>query len=414
MDNEEFKFDQKSLKALKAGTQTLTLSDPKTPGLVVRITAGGSKTYYFTYRMGGRATPKKWLKVGTINALPLVRAQELARAYRTQVDAGEDPGEVMKAKAVIGKTVRDLASQFERDYAPKLSPKTQEDYKRIIQLHILPQLGKVSIAELDRSQIQAWHSKITGSRTANLSLAVLSCMMTQAMLWGLRAEGLNPCSHVSKNPEIPRSRDIRSSELEAIGKAMKKLEGTHSIWALAAIRMSALCWGRISEVLGLRRDRDCHLDEGYAVIREHKTSRKSGPKTIELAPPAVDILRALPEQKGNPFYFPSPTLKNSPLTRHGVYKTWRAVCGLAGIDDLHIHDFRSLAASEGEAQGVSPKTMAYLLGHSDPRTTLKHYAKVRKGKASEVASQLASNISAALDGIQGDIESKTATPHNPQ
>lgn len=412
MGNKDFKFDQKSIKALKAASQTLTLSDPKTPGLVVRVTAGGSKTYYFIYRMGGRATPKKWLKVGTVDALPLVRAQELARAYRTQVDSGEDPGEIMKAKAVIGKTICDLASQFELNYVTDLSPKTQEDYKRIIKLHILPHLGKIAIAELDRPQIQAWHSKISGSRTANLSLAVLSCMMTQAMLWGLRTEGLNPCSHVSRHPEIPRSRDIRSSELEAIGKALKALEGSHSVWALAAIRMSALCWGRISEVLGLRRDRDCHLDEGYAVIREHKTSRNSGPKTIELAPQAIDILRALPEQKGNPFYFPSPKVKDGPLTRHGVYKTWRAVCALAEIDDLHIHDFRSLAASEGEAQGVSPKTMAYLLGHSDPRTTLKHYAKVRKGKASEVASQLASNISAALNGTQVEMESKTTTPRN--
>ena len=134
MDNEEFKFDQKSLKALKAGTQTLTLSDPKTPGLVVRVTAGGSKTYYFIYRMGGRATPKKWLKVGTVDALPLVRAQELARAYRTQVDSGEDPGEIMKAKAVIGKTICDLASQFELNYVTDLSPKTQEVYKLIIKL----------------------------------------------------------------------------------------------------------------------------------------------------------------------------------------------------------------------------------------------------------------------------------------
>lgn len=400
MNREDFKFDQKSLRALARPRKTLTISDPKTPGLVVRITATGAKTYYYTYRMGGRATPKKWLKVGTVEDLPLVRAQELARGYRTQVDACVDPGEVLKAKAAIGKTINDLATQFEMDYIPRLASKTQDDYKRTIRLHILPHLGKVAISELDRSQVQSWHAKVPGARTANLALAILSCMMTQAMLWGLRVEGLNPCAHVSRNPEVPRNRDIRDKELQALGKALKALEGKHPVWSLAAIRTSALCWGRISEVLGLRRDGDCFLDEGYAIIRDHKTSRKHGSKRMELPPQAVEILRDLPEQKGNPYYFPSPTSKQGPLTRHGVYKTWRAVCDLAGIQDLHLHDFRSLAASAGEAQDVSPKTMAHLLGHADPRTTMKHYAKVRTRKATEVASKLAEGIAAALDGAE--------------
>lgn len=403
---DEFNFDQKSLRALPPGSKTMTISDPKTPGLVVRVTPNGSKTYYFTYRMGGRGAPKKWLKVGGVKDLPLVRAQEVARAHRTDVDHGVDPGEQMKARTALGKTINDLSDRFERDYITALAPKTQDDYKRILRLHVRPLIGKVPIADLDRLQVQAWHGKVQGHRNANLALAILSCMMTQAMLWGLRAEGLNPCSHVARYPEIPRSRDVTDSELAAIGKALRALKGTHPVWSLAAIRMTALCWGRISEVLSLRRDVDCFLDEGFALIREHKTSRKHGSKRLELPPRAVNILRGLPEQKGNPYYFPSPTSKDGPLTRHGVYKTWKAVCELAEVQNLHLHDFRSLAASEGEAQGVPPKTMADVLGHTDPRTTLKHYTKARRTIVVEVASKLADRISAAMDAEEAGLQTK--------
>jgi integrase len=66
------------------------------------------------------------------------------------------------------------------------------------------------------------------------------------------------------------------------------------------------------------------------------------------------------------------------LTRGGLHKVWLEVCARAGVEDLNIHDFRSLAASEAEAQGLGPKTGAAILGHKDIRTTLKRYTRARK------------------------------------
>lgn len=406
MANSSVKFDQRGLRALEPREKTYSVSDPKTPGLTLRVTPNGSKTYFYVYRMGGRGSAKVWLKVAAFEDLPLNRAQELARAYRAQVDAGTSPAEAVKANATVGTKVEDLATRFKRDYLPRLAPKTQEGYTGSIDKHILPTLGKVPLLDLDRSRVIAWHRKIDGPRAANLALAVLSCMLTQAMLWGLRPEGINPCAHVQRNPEVPRARDIREDELIAIGKALRALEGRHTVWALAAIKVIALCWGRESEVLGLRRDKDCFLDEGYAIIRTHKTSRKQGAKHMVLVPQVVEILKGLPEQADNPHFFVGTLKDGAPLSRHTLYKTWKAVCEEAKVTDLHIHDFRSLAASEGEAQGVSPKTMAHLLGHSDTRTTMHHYTRIRAHRASDVASQVAAPIARALEGAfepaQGD------------
>lgn len=394
-DQKKPKFDQKSLAGYKPEKRE-TLYDHKTPGLVLRVTPTGSKTYYFVYRMGGRDTKKKWISIGDFKELPLVRAQEKAKEYSVQVDHGKDPGEILKAKAHEGKTIADLAKRFKEDYLPGLAARTQEGYEDCIDLHILPALGKIPIQKLEPERIRSWHRKIKGNRVANLSLAVLSCMLTQAVEWKMRPLSINPCKAVKRHEETVRARDVQPRELKALGKALKDLEGEYTPWALGAIKVAALCWARLSEVLALRRDQDVHLDEGYAIVRDHKGKKKQGPKRVELPPPVVEILKGLPEVVGNPHFFVAPRTKDGHITRHGLRETWVAVRDRAGVPDLHIHDFRSLAASEGEAQGVSPKTMAAVLGHSDVKTTMKHYARVRKSHSAKVAAEIAAPIAVAL------------------
>ena len=78
---------------------------------------------------------------------------------------------------------------------------------------------------------------------------------------------------------------------------------------------------------------------------------------------------------------------------------WRWQAGLADAD-IVIHDFRSLAESEGEEQGISETTRATMMGHS-AATARKHYTKSRK--VALAAAQIAAPIAAALAG-----ESRTA------
>lgn len=394
------KWDQRSLKSLDPGPVVWTFTDPTTPGLNLRVTPSGTKTFYFTYRLGGRASKKQWLKVGDFDALPLARARELVRAYRVQVDHGVDPSRALKEAAVAGSTVSDAARKFMEDYAPgRLRPNSITGYQGSINAHIIPGLGKIPIKDLTRDRVASWH----GSRHiepigANRALAVLSSICTQAELWGWRKvqeHGPNPCKHVHRFPETPRIRDITREELQAIGQALEYFRDHSSPWALAAIQVVGLCAGRVSEVLALRRDRDVHLEKGFAIIRDHKASRKAGAKHLELPPAAVAVLMALPELKGNPWYFPG-RKEGEPITRDGLHKLWVRVCEKAQVQDLHIHDFRSYVASEGLAQGIAPKITSQLLGHGDARTTEKHYQKVRDKHAAEASAMISAPVAQAF------------------
>ena len=404
IEKPEIKWDQKSLAALRPGPVTWTFSDATTPGLALRITKAGAKTYFYTYRMGGRATKEKWLKLGAFKALPLERARKLARGYRTQRDNGIDPAVALLEAAHRGSTVSQVLDRFEKEYLPKgLSPKSQIDYKDSIRVHIRPKLGRTPIKDLTRDQVDSWHAGIPdkdgrGEVAANRALAILSCVCTQAEIWKLRPEGMNPCKHVTRYEETPRARDMEDHELKDLAGAWEQMRAAgRSPWVLGAIQVVALCNGRISEVLALKRGRDMHLDDpqgAWAMVREHKGKKKAGAKRLEIPLPAATILRALPQEEGNPHFFPGRAL-GSHLTRSGFRAAWLQLRELAGLEDLNVHDLRSRAASEAEAQGISPKTGSQLLGNT-PETTMKHYARVRPKGAAEAAAKVASPVARAF------------------
>ncbi|MGA2083550.1 MAG: integrase family protein [Holophaga sp.] len=403
------RFTQEEIEKIEPQPVRKNYSDPKTAGLVLRVTPNGAKSWWFVYRMGGRSSPKRWLKFGEFDALPLNRAQKQARIYRAQVDTGVDPAKKIKEETTEGETVASLARKYRVEVMPKLGASTQGSYGSALDIYILPKLGRFPVRELTTNQVQVWHDAISFPIAANRALATLSAMMTLAVeVWGMRPDGLNPCTRVERNPEPPRARDVRMEELRAVGKILGEMEaeGSHSLWMFAAIRVAALCWGRVSEVLGLRRDRGTYLEDGYATIKEHKGKKKAGDKRLEIPPPAAAILRKLSQDGNNPYYFPG-RVRNRPISRDGLYKVWAEVCIRAGVEDLNIHDFRSLAASEAEAQGLGPKTGAAILGHKDIRTTLKHYTRARKTR--EAAAKVAEPIARALYGkVSGEEDFDSA------
>jgi integrase len=134
----------------------------------------------------------------------------------------------------------------------------------------------------------------------------------------------------------------------------------------------------------------------------YKTSGKVGAKPLELPAAAVEIIKALPRQDGNPWVFPGGK-EGEHLTKGGMYHTWVKVRNMAGVPDLRQHDFRSFAASEGLNQGISLQIAATVLGHKDSRTTERHYQKPRRRATSEAAEKIFAPVAKAF-GLAQDKE----------
>ncbi|WP_428097640.1 hypothetical protein [Candidatus Rariloculus sp.] len=118
---------------------------------------------------------------------------------------------------------------------------------------------------------------------ANRTLPVLSVMMTQAELWNLRPHGSNPCRKIRRYRVKPRERFLSVEELKRLGFVLDHAEDTQ---AAAAIRLLLFTGARSSEITGLKW---AWIRGTRAVLPDSKT----GPKTIQLPPPAKAVLQSL-------------------------------------------------------------------------------------------------------------------------
>jgi integrase len=124
---------------------------------------------------------------------------------------------------------------------------------------------------------------------------------------------------------------------------------------------------RPKELLGVT-ERDYNRQEGYIVIRDHKTSRR--PKIVRLTQQDISLLNELPRG-----------MSHLPLFRHDVpcggikagvgfgqaafYRAWKRACGKLGIKgvDLYGGTRHSSAISLYKDAGVSPEEIKKATGH---------------------------------------------------
>ena len=78
----------------------------------------------------------------------------------------------------------------------------------------------------------------------------------------------------------------------------------------------------------------------------------------------------------------------SPLDASNVWKKFRAVLRDNGLPIVRLHDLRHTAASLMLAQGVAPRTIMEVLGHSQISTTMNSYAHVLDESKQEAADSM--------------------------
>ena len=119
---------------------------------------------------------------------------------------------------------------------------------------------------------------------ANRTLPVLSVMMRQAELWDLRPQGSNPCRDMRRYRTTSRERFLSLDELKRLGFVLGHADDRQ---AAAAIRLLLFTGARSSKNTGLRWN---WIRGARAVLPDSKT----GPKAVQLPPPARAVLNGLP------------------------------------------------------------------------------------------------------------------------
>ncbi len=353
-------------------------------GLGVRVTAARRHTYVFRYRVKGTRI-ERLHTVGDAGhwrtgrwepgAWTIKKARDEAEKLRREVDGGGDPmGDLHAARAAP--TVADLADRFIAEHLPRKRPSTQDEYRRLLRVHILPALGNKRVADLRHGDGEAMHRKIaaTAPYAANRALAVASKMLSLAVRWEYRPD--HPFRAIERSPEQRRERFLTPAEIARLGGVL----ATHPERTSAnAVRLLLLTGARKGETLAARWP-DIDLASG-AWSKPAATTKTAKLHRVPLSAPALQLLSGMKAEAdqenarrardGLPridHVFPS--VNEKPL--HDIKHFWAAVSRKADLQGVRVHDLRHTFASILASSGLSLPIIGALLGHTQAATTQRY------------------------------------------
>ena len=348
-------------------------------GFCVQVYPSGKKTYYYVYRIKGDRK-KKRITLGTHGQITCEQAREMAQGYAGNVAHRVDPMVKEREKAEQKKE-EDSKDLLFKDFLPVFIEKhckvyyasatLNTDYYRI-KNQILPFFGDKNLNNITRQDILAFQNSLIHHQTTyNRCISLLSSAFNKAILWGYRAEGLNPCYGVPKYKDNKKERFLNNSELSQLTKTLNMQEqfGIDSAYVLGAIQMLTYTGCRKREILTLKWA-DVQLDQNCIHFKKSKT----GEKIIPLNNLSKAVLENIERQPGNPYVFCG---KKPGRHLTDVKKRWFKIRKMLAIEDVRMHDLRHTFASMAIKSGLGLYQVSKLLGHKNIQTTMR-YAHIEK------------------------------------
>ena len=314
-------------------------------------------------------------------------AEKLARAVRSQ----QQGQRVLDERTTFGAFMDTWLTAVR----PTLRPATWQRYEQYARLHSVPILGRRPLSKIGPTDLQLLYADRLAAGCSPTSVRhlhrFLHRVFDQAIRWG--AASRNPVTLVDP-PRVARH-EFRALTPDEARSLLTGLRGDR----LSALYVLALTTGmRQGELLGLRwmdvdlRGRrlgirgSLHRDPGGGwTIREPKTDRSR--RQVVLAPMAVKALQAHrlrqnkerlhagPLWEENDLVFPNHV--GRPLSSQNlVQRHFHPLLERQSLPKIRFHDLRHTAATLLLSEGVHPKIVSEMLGHTEIGITLNLYSHV--------------------------------------
>lgn len=387
---------EKRVRDAKAGPATRIEWDDEVPGLGLRITANGVKSFVINYRIDGR---ERRLTLGRAADMSLAVAREEARWVRNGARKGVDPL-TEREKRKSAPTMNDAFDKFVDEHIPerlklgKMSERTAHEYRRQIG-HLRGQrvgrakFGEMRVGDVTQEDVRR-AIKDLPPVMGNRVLATISTIFTRCEVWGWRPQNANPARGIDKAVEEARDRTLSADELSALGKALDEIDGNEG--AILAIRLAALTGLRIGEIREMRW-RDVDLQSRVLTLPRSKTGRR-----LHTLPTAAVALLADAKRVGE-CVIPGRN-PDAPLDYKAVRKHFVRACAAARIEGANLHDLRRTIMTEAAAAGVSAHLLRDMMGHRTAKMA-DRYIRQAGAPLTELRERIGAGMAAKLSGAPG-------------
>jgi integrase len=371
----------RSLQALRpaAGGQRATVWDALLPGMAVRVSAKGKRSFYAVKRQAGQAQPS-WVMLGHYPVMSLAEARAKAREALSALMEGQDPAALAAAKrrareeaeaARKENTFAAVAEEFITRHASKLRGGHMTE--GIIRRELIPAWGEQPIAAITRRDVLKLVEAIldrggarppAGTRRASggpfAARHALSAART-LFNWAIERDVItaSPCDRIKAKKllvdvSLERDRVLGDDELRAVWNAATQTDYPYG----PLVRLLLLTGQRRDEIAGAAWD-EIDLDRATLTIGAERMKAKAG-HAVPLTPAAVEILRGLPRFAGD-FVFSGQT-GGKPFS--GFSKAKVRLDQMAGIAPHTLHDLRRTVRTRLAELGVTPFVGELVIGHT--------------------------------------------------
>jgi integrase len=357
--------------------------------------------------------------------------------FRTEDAAHEHATDVLRSQGLLAVPAEDREISI-RAYAARWFSVIQHEkdantvrgYRERLEGHVLPALGHLKVRELHRGHIKVFLAEKRGKgyakNTVRLMRAALSAMLSDAVddgiimanpAFGLGRRKASRADRLTPAERIQKVRPMSWEQRDALLAALKNPRYSTLFELLAkaglrpgeafALQPGDIDWGNRT----LRVERSWNLQR----IKSTKTYEE---RTVDLSP---DLLRLLERHMawvkadalrcglGEPEWL-FPNDEGKPHDESRVRKFHKKGLKDAKLPSFRLYDLRHTYASLLLAAGAPITYVSAQLGHANPGTTLKYYARWIPSRGQRwvdlldrAASAVAGAVSAAAEAVSAPI-----------
>lgn len=342
--------------------------DKNTSGLGLRVSPGGTKTFFYRYRFNGknrRFSISRYSK----KTFPLSAARIKVDELRSNVKKGGDPvGEERERKKINGlnaskeKLFSELAAEFKKIHLMSLRKKTKDEHIRIIDNELIPAFGNVPAKDVDKSDIiKVLDDKAIKSQKPTMANRIRARLHT-IYEFGIH-RGLvkhNPVAGIKpyKKGENKRERFYSDKEITILWNAFEQIG--QPVGSLMKVLL--LTCQRKTETMRMQWD---HLHGNVWTIPGSLAKGKRS-HDVPLSDIVMKILMDLKKLNGSKTYvFSSKVLEDGPITdvKRSVKLVREFTFDDSSVEDFRLHDLRRTAATHMAKLKVNRTVLGKILNH---------------------------------------------------
>lgn len=274
----------------------------------------------------------------------------------------------------------EFAEQWFRDKSVEWRRSYQSSVRQILNTHLLPSLGEVRMADLDRTRVLDFRTTLATRRAGTISPSTINRIMGMLSMIldesALRLALTNPCGSI-KRLKVQRS-DIQPFTMDEVSLLVSRIRPDYSDYLLVRFFTGM----RSGEVNGLKWEfvdfdrREIRVRETFVRGKTEYTKTDGSQREIQMSQPVFDALCRMRDRTGARSSYVFCTSSGLPIDNHNfVNRVWKPLLRHLGLKQRRPYQMRHTCATLWLAAGENPEWIARQLGHTTTEMLFRVYSR---------------------------------------